>query len=1157
MNESISNNEQNVPINEAFVPETQSYDDIDGQTQVYALEDQPTILYENSSNIKTPRSKRPVEQSSFEDDDNATQAYGLLCEGAPSIKESQSDTDEADKCATQAYGLLDQQTIPYSLEADTDETDELATQAYGVLTKASLDKDDDDDTGDFCATQAYGLSDENKPGLDAKREETETDDIETQAYGILGNIELDEKFLTKSDSEETDELATQAYGILTKASLDKDDDDDTAADDFETQAYGVSDAANVADEKYLEKSDNEETDEDLDQATQAYGLCSNDLPKRGTNDDMLPPRRSLSGRAAKTRRTVTWSQGRPMENEGDSAENDGEEKQENAGEDETLELKVKAKQAGRPKLGAAVSNSGQDKVSLKKGRPRRDTKSMTAEADDDTNVGRRSLARKVQLSNDEVVKAKAEETMTVKKKQRAKRTISEQISQEDEAISTGGGQPNTDDIERNQNDDFVDKEEPVNYGDTEKYSKLKRSRRVSKTARQRGNSQRGRRKTVDHEISDDEESGNLSERKKIGVVTDSSAKKENLVEEEEEADTFDEETDSLGANEQSVEKKDKKGHLEAQQFKSRRGRKRGSSRKCIMEREHEIKNAGLEMTFAKDDATAVDTDVSVTAQEIDENRCLDVPKSRGKKRGISSQPVNEKGKEDDRTEKDRTGTTIDEGNSTVKVIDVSAMASGIEESKFLEAPVSVSRRGRKRRTLSHNVKESENEDDEIRDNRLEDIKAQNDSVVNDIDITVMASDKVENERHKAQVSTSRRGRNRRPLSMNVHEHGDNGTANDESNKTDINLDSSTADNDISLGATEREGNRRRGARKSVSGRGRKRGTSKKSVIEQESIMMEDHGIETTSNEQNIAADDIDAPLVAVEGTARRHDVITKKPRENGDNSLLEHSATSVDTSLSGDQPGKNRRRTNVKGKGHATKCNVNEEEDKDQDAKEEVPRIMFTGLTDKNIEKSALVLGAQLADSVYEATHLVTDKVRRTVKFLCCLSRGIPIVGPQWLAVCKQNNSFGDAGEYTVKDKSTEKQYDFSLQRSLQLAKERKLLDEYSVYVTKNVKPDPKQMKDIIQCCGGQALHRLPKHVDDKTLIISCEEDKTEVKNAAKSGYQINTAEFLLTGILRQKLEPDLFKLDVESESEKRGNKRNHSRSELETSKNTPKRRKR
>ena len=495
--------------------------------------------------------------------------------------------------------------------------------------------------------------------------------------------------------------------------------------------------------------------------------------------------------------------------------------------------------------------------------------------------------------------------------------ISEKISQEYEAISTRDHQPNIDNIELNQNGDFVDKEVPVDYGDTEEYSKLKRNKRVSKarTAKGRGSSQRGRRKTVDDEISDDEKSGNLSERKKIGVVTDSSAKKENLVDEEEEAATVDEETDSLGANEQSIEKKDKKSHLGAQQSKSRRGRKQGISRKSNMEREHQIKNDGLEMTFAKDDATALGTGVSVTEPEIDENKCLEVLKSisrRGKKRGISSQPVKEKGKEDDRNKFDGPGTSSDEGNSTAKVIDVSTMASAIEESKLHEERVSISRRGRKRRTLSQNVKERENEDDEIRDNGLEDINAKNDSVFNDVDVSVMASEKVEHESHKAQGSISRRGRKRRPLSMNAHDHGGNGAANDESNKTDLNQDSSTADNVVSLGATDRDGNRCRGTRKSVSGRGRKRGTSRKSVIEQESITMEDRGIETTSNGQNIAADDIDASLVAAEGAARRHDVITKKPRKNENDSLLGHSASSVDTSLSGDLPGKNRRRANVK-----------------------------------------------------------------------------------------------------------------------------------------------------------------------------------------------------------------------------------------------------
>ena len=165
-------------------------------------------------------------------------------------------------------------------------------------------------------------------------------------------------------------------------------------------------------------------DEDLDQATQAYGLCSNNLPKKGTNDDLLPPRKSLSGRTAKARRTVMWSQGGPMENEGDLAENNDKEKQENAGEDK--ELKVKAKKAGRPKLRAAVNDSCQDKGSMKKGRPCRGTKSMTLEVDanEDTSFGRRSTIRKVQLKDDEGVKGKAEEIMTVKKNQRAKRTVS-------------------------------------------------------------------------------------------------------------------------------------------------------------------------------------------------------------------------------------------------------------------------------------------------------------------------------------------------------------------------------------------------------------------------------------------------------------------------------------------------------------------------------------------------------------------------------------------------------------------------------------------------------------------------------------------------------------------------------------------------------------
>lgn len=42
-------------------------------------------------------------------------------------------------------------------------------------------------------------------------------------------------------------------------------------------------------------------------------------------------------------------------------------------------------------------------------------------------------------------------------------------------------------------------------------------------------------------------------------------------------------------------------------------------------------------------------------------------------------------------------------------------------------------------------------------------------------------------------------------------------------------------------------------------------------------------------------------------------------------------------------------------------------------------------------------LGGSLAKGVNDMTHLVTDKARRTVKFLCAIARGVPIVTPDWL----------------------------------------------------------------------------------------------------------------------------------------------------------------
>ena len=54
-------------------------------------------------------------------------------------------------------------------------------------------------------------------------------------------------------------------------------------------------------------------------------------------------------------------------------------------------------------------------------------------------------------------------------------------------------------------------------------------------------------------------------------------------------------------------------------------------------------------------------------------------------------------------------------------------------------------------------------------------------------------------------------------------------------------------------------------------------------------------------------------------------------------------------------------------------------------------------------------------------------QVRRTVKFLCCLSRGCMIVSDNWLDACAKAGYFLPAKGYLVKDRNAERQHGFSL----------------------------------------------------------------------------------------------------------------------------------
>ncbi|XP_048117206.1 mediator of DNA damage checkpoint protein 1 [Alosa alosa] len=179
-------------------------------------------------------------------------------------------------------------------------------------------------------------------------------------------------------------------------------------------------------------------------------------------------------------------------------------------------------------------------------------------------------------------------------------------------------------------------------------------------------------------------------------------------------------------------------------------------------------------------------------------------------------------------------------------------------------------------------------------------------------------------------------------------------------------------------------------------------------------------------------------------------------------------------------------------------------------------KVLFTGVSDEAAEAVVARLGGSMAKGVSDMTHLVTDAVRRTVKFMCAVARGVPIVTPDWLKKCGRAGSFLPADEFLVKDAEQERKFNFRLQESLSVASSQPLLQGYEIHVTRSVKPEPAQMKDIIVSCGARYLPKMPSVNKPQTVVVSCAEDAALCSSAVAASIPVVSSEFLLTGILQQ-----------------------------------------
>ncbi|KAL1391658.1 hypothetical protein pipiens_012258, partial [Culex pipiens pipiens] len=156
------------------------------------------------------------------------------------------------------------------------------------------------------------------------------------------------------------------------------------------------------------------------------------------------------------------------------------------------------------------------------------------------------------------------------------------------------------------------------------------------------------------------------------------------------------------------------------------------------------------------------------------------------------------------------------------------------------------------------------------------------------------------------------------------------------------------------------------------------------------------------------------------------------------------------------------------------------------------PRLMFTKMSPEPYKRMITRAGGTIVDLPELASILVSDRVYRTYKFLCAMARGIPIVGQPYLEEVQRRRELVDPWDFILADGEMERRFKFSLKKSLQLASEAKIFQDYSMFVTPSTKPPPDELQLIMASAGGRVIKfpgQQPKHAD-KLFVVSHVDDK-------------------------------------------------------------------
>jgi mediator of DNA damage checkpoint protein 1 len=166
-----------------------------------------------------------------------------------------------------------------------------------------------------------------------------------------------------------------------------------------------------------------------------------------------------------------------------------------------------------------------------------------------------------------------------------------------------------------------------------------------------------------------------------------------------------------------------------------------------------------------------------------------------------------------------------------------------------------------------------------------------------------------------------------------------------------------------------------------------------------------------------------------------------------------------------------------------------------------------------------------------ECTHLVSDKVRRTLKFLGAVVRGKPIVGVQWLAACKKSGGLLSEERYLLRDTKGEKAMGFSLQSSLVQARARVaggsgVFSGHRFFALPQVKHSMSEgLQDLVEAAGGIVITSVPPSAlatapdaANGIWVLGANEDQGHAAGLLARGFTVYSKDLVTHSLLRQEM---------------------------------------